>query len=74
MEEKVIELIRKYSNAKDITLDSNILIDLEMSSLELMSFFGDIEGVYNIKIKNRQLRNVETVGDIIDLIQSMTEE
>ncbi len=74
MENKIVEIIKKYCNVTgEILPDSNLLIDLEMSSLELLSLISELEAEFQIKIKSKMLKNVESVEDIITLVQELSE-
>ena len=74
MENKIVEIIKKYCNVTgEILPDSNLLIDLEMSSLELLSLISELEAEFQIKIKSKMLKNVESVEDIIKLVQELSE-
>ena len=70
MDEKLKEIIYSVVEDKDmeITEDSEFIDDLGLSSMEFFNLINLIENSYHIKISDRQIQELETVGDIIDII------
>lgn len=70
MDEKLKEII--YSVIEDqemeITEESEFIDDLGLSSMEFFNLITLIENSFHIKISDRQVQELETVGDIIDII------
>ena len=65
----VTELIRKIiDNDVEITEESGLMEDLDLSSLEIMTMIADIEQEYQIVLGETELRSMVSVGDIIDCI------
>ena len=64
--EKIIRLAQENSDAESIEEDSSFMDDLEMSSMEIYSFVGELEDELNISIPQRVLNQVATVGDLAD--------
>lgn len=71
MLEKIIEIANRVCEADDIELneDTSIISDMELSSLEFMSFVSEVEGVFNIRIKDRELRKIDTLGELAELVE-----
>lgn len=71
MDEKLKEIIYSVIEDKDmeITEDSEFIDDLGLSSMEFFNLITLIENSYHIKISDRQVQELETVGDIIEVIQ-----
>ena len=71
MDEKLKEIIYSVVEDKDmeITEDSEFLDDLGLSSMEFFNLINLIENSYHIKISDRQIQELETVGDIIEIIE-----
>lgn len=71
MEEKLKEIIYSVVEDKDmeITEDSEFIDDLGLSSMEFFNLINLIENSYHIKISDRQIQELETVGDIIEIIE-----
>ena len=71
MDEKLKEIIYSVVEDKDmeITEDSEFIDDLGLSSMEFFNLINMIENSYHIKISDRQIQELETVGDIIEIIE-----
>ena len=69
VKETVTELIRNIIDADaEITEESGLMEDLDLSSLEIMTMIADIEQEYQIVLGETELRSMVTVGDIVDCI------
>lgn len=70
MNEKLKEIIYSVIADQDIELteETEFVDDLGLSSMEFFNLITLIENHYNIKISDRQIQELETVGDIIDII------
>lgn len=64
---EVIAEVLDYSTDK-ITLDTSLEQDLELNSLELMTIVVELEDIYNEEIAQDELKNLLTVGDVVDYI------
>lgn len=71
MDEKLLELIKAATDAEDIdiTEDTEFVDDLELSSMQFFNLINSIENAFGIKISDREIQNLETVGDIIEIIE-----
>lgn len=71
MDEKLKEIVYSVVDDKDmeITEDSEFIDDLGLSSMEFFNLITLIENSYHIKISDRQVQELETVGDIIEIIE-----
>ncbi|OUQ16207.1 hypothetical protein B5E84_12590 [Lachnoclostridium sp. An14] len=71
MLEKIIE-IAKMSCQENIEFDreTSVMADMELSSLEFFQFICQIEDAFGIRISERELNQIDTLGDIEDLILS----
>lgn len=72
IKEKVLEIVA--ANCEDIELEeiteeSSFMEDLDLASLEIFSLVSEIEDEFNIRITERELQNIPTVGDMIRLIE-----
>ena len=67
MEAKIISLIADTLEVdKDkITSDTNLIQDLEVESLDLVDLVAAFEEQFNIEIPDKDIKNLQTVGDII---------
>ena len=67
MKEKIIKLIAKTLdiNPKDINEKTNLVKDLEVESLDLVDLVAAVEDEFGIEIADKDIKNIQTVGDII---------
>lgn len=72
--EKVKKIIEDSAGipAGDISEESSIVDDLELSSLEVLMAVGKMESEFGIKIQEKEFLKIEKISDILDVIcQSM---
>lgn len=69
--EKLLELAKAI--CKDDTLeldeDTSIAMDMELSSMEFMEFITSVEQEYDIRISERALSRIDTLGDLMAEIE-----
>lgn len=63
--EIIIETIKENIDIDDVDENSSFMDDLDMSSMEIFSFIGDLEGKLNIKIPERLLVRASTVKELL---------
>lgn len=68
--EKVCEIIADELdvNAEDITMETNLVEDLEADSLSIVELVMAFEDEFDVKLPDEELENIKTVGDIIDAL------
>lgn len=71
MEEKVKEILSDISGVpvSEINKDTQLAGDLGMSSFELADTVVTVEETYGLKIPDERFSDIETVGDIIRIIE-----
>ena len=71
MKEEVIELIANVCEIEKerIKENTNLVSDLELESLDLVDLVAAFEEKYNIEILDQDIKNLQTVKDIIDYIE-----
>ena len=71
MEEKVINIISSVCeiDKKDIKLDSNLVNDLELESLDVVDLVVAFEKEFNIKIEDKEIKQFQTVEDIVKYLE-----
>ena len=71
MNEALIEIIRSVTENEEIEITEEIELvdDLELSSLEFFSLVTQIENRFQIKISDREVQELETVGDLVALLE-----
>lgn len=65
---EIEEAIKENSDVDQIDEQSSFMDDLEMSSMEIYAFIGDLEAKLHIKIPQRVLNRASTVGELADAI------
>lgn len=72
MLEKIIEIAKPYcSEDLDWNEDVSIMSDMELSSLDFFAFISTVEETFGVRISERQLKRIDTLGDLINTIQEL---
>lgn len=72
MLEKIIEIAKPYcSEDLDWNEDISIMSDMELSSLDFFAFISTVEETFGVRISERQLKRIDTLGDLINTIQEL---
>lgn len=71
MEERVINIISSVCeiDKKDIKLDSNLVNDLELESLDVVDLVVAFEKEFSIKIDDKDIKQFQTVEDIVKYLE-----
>lgn len=71
MEEKIKEILSEVSGipASEIKTDTRVAGELGMSSFDLADTVVTVEETYGIRIPDERFRDIETVGDIVRIIE-----
>jgi acyl carrier protein len=66
-------VVAQYCNlpADEIEDDMKFREDLGLSSLDFMSFLGELEDVFDIELAEEDALGVYTVGEALELLESM---
>jgi Acyl carrier protein len=59
--------------AEDMTDSMRLREDLGLSSLDFMSFLGELEDSFDIELDQDEAVHVQTIGDAIDMIHALQE-
>ena len=76
MLERMIAVICKFVDIDPSTLseDTNIRSELALNSLELINMALAIEDEFDVEIPDREVANIETIGDAIKIIEKYMED
>lgn len=76
MKQEVIKIIAGVANvpARKIKLESNLVSDLNIDSLDLVELISAFEDKYHVTIDDNDIKDFQTVGDIINYIESHVED
>lgn len=72
MLDKIFEIAKGICEDADIEWsgETSILMDMELSSMEFFAFITEIEGQFGIRISERELNDIETLGDILEVVNN----
>lgn len=68
---EIIEILNDICDDIDMGLneDTSLISDLELSSLEFFAFIVAVEGHFGIRIKERELSQIDTLGELEKVIR-----
>lgn len=71
MLEKLAKIVQKYTDVPvdNLTEDMELVDDLELSSIDYFEIMVEIETTFRIRFKERDLQELETVGDVVKLVE-----
>jgi len=55
---------------EEITMESDLVNDLNLDSLDLVDLALSVEQVFGFEFSDEQLQQVKTVKDVVDIIES----
>ena len=72
MKDRILELIAEqfHVDVNDLDEDTSFMDDLNVDSIELLELVMSIEDDFDLEISDEVLENLETVGDVLDYIDS----
>ena len=72
MKNKVINLIAETLDIdkSKISIDTNLVEDLEVESLDLVDLVGAFEEEFGVVIQDKDIKGLQTVDDIVKYIES----
>ena len=74
MIEQLAKIISDYKGeAVVLTLDTVIISDLGLNSLDLVNLVTEIEDEFDVEIDEREAVKIHTVGEAVDYIESISE-
>lgn len=69
--DKIIRVFEKISDVENITKESNLFDDLELSSLESFVALGELEETFGIRIPEKMLLKMITINDVYDIVTEL---
>lgn len=75
IEKQFKELVSHYCQASpdELKVDSRFREDLDFSSLDFMSFLGELEDEFDIELQQERIVNIRTIGEALSMIQDLQE-
>ncbi|MDD6012465.1 MAG: acyl carrier protein [Oscillospiraceae bacterium] len=76
MLDRIREIICRFVDIEpeSLTEDTNIRSDLGLNSLELINVAVAIEEEFDVEIPDREVANIETLGDAIAVIEKYLDD
>ncbi len=76
--EQVIQKLLESSDleieASQVTPETSLRDDLELSSLQAVTLVMDLEDQFGIEVEDEELESLQTVGDILQLLETKTSQ
>lgn len=69
----VVGMFSMMTSAEEINESSELIDDLGISSMDILTLMSYIEEEFKIRITERNIRKIITVGDIVDFILNALE-
>lgn len=72
MKEEVIKIIASVAEVPEesINLNTNLIADLDLESLDLVTLVLEIENKYELEIPDKEIKKIQTVEDIVNFLSS----
>lgn len=72
MKEEVIKIIASVAEVPEesINLNTNLIADLDLESLDLVTLVSEIENKYGLEIPDKEIKKIQTVEDIVNFLSS----
>ncbi len=68
---RVIELFSTMTEAEEINEESELIEDLELSSMDVMFLISSLEEEFQVSVPEKEIRKMVTVGDVVQIIQDL---
>ena len=71
MEQKIFEIIINIMNIKSdrINRETDLFLDLEMNSFDIVNLITEIEDQFNLEIFEKDIKGVKNIDDIIKVLK-----
>ena len=75
MFDKTVEILEEFidGDTSEITMDSALVDDLGLSSLEVINIVAAFEDEFGIEVPDRVIPTLRTVGDIVNFLEENAE-
>ncbi len=72
MKEEIIKIIAGVAEVPEesINLKTNLIADLDLESLDLVTLISEIETKYQLEIPDKEIKKIQTVEDIVNFLSS----
>ena len=75
MFDRTVAILQEYmdNDGQEITMDSALVDDLGLSSLEVINIVAAFEDEFDIEVPDRVIPTLRTVGDIVNYLEENAE-
>ena len=75
MREKIIEIILKYTENDNVSIDADtsLVTDLGLTSLDILKISMNLEEEFGIEFDEDEVAEITTLGDLEDCIKRLQE-
>ena len=72
MKEEIIKIIAEVAEVpeENINLKTNLIADLDLESLDLVTLVSEIENKYQLEIPDKEIKKIQTVEDIVNFLSN----
>ena len=70
----IVSVFETLIEVNEIQESDELVEDLGISSMDILTLISYLEEEFGIRITERMIRRVVTVGDLVDLVQKHTEK
>ena len=70
----IVSVFDTLIEVSEIRESDELVEDLGISSMDILTLISYLEEEFGIRITERMIRKVVTVGDLVDLVQKHTEK
>ncbi|MGI6280467.1 MAG: acyl carrier protein [Acutalibacteraceae bacterium] len=70
--EKIVSILADQLDVdeNDLTMETNIVKDLDADSLDVVELLMTIEDEFDVEIPDEEIENIKTIGDLTEYIQN----
>ena len=69
--QRVIELFATMSDAEEITEESELMEDLDISSMDALFLVSSMEEEFKISVSENEIRKMVTIGDVAEIVERL---
>lgn len=71
MKKEIIKIIANIAEvpARSLSGSTNLVSDLELDSLDLVTLISEIETKYNLEIPDKEIKKIQTIDDIVAYLE-----
>ncbi len=73
MFERTVAILSEFVSDGEITMDSVLIDDLGLSSLDVINLVAEFEDEFDIEVPDRIIPTLRTVKDIVDYLEENAE-